>query len=42
MENKINLNIGGVIYTETDNGIKAEWFYYRIIKYNMGMELEYD
>ncbi len=36
MEDKINLNIGCVIYTETDNGIKAEWFYYRDNKIEHG------
>lgn len=27
MLDKINLNIGSVIYTETNNGIKAEWIF---------------
>lgn len=29
MEDKFALNIGCVIYTETDYGIKAEWLYHR-------------
>ncbi|MTI30865.1 hypothetical protein, partial [Xanthovirga aplysinae] len=36
MHDRINLNIGCVIYTETNTGIKAEWIFKRNHKIERG------